>query len=200
MGAPAILSASLLTIPAAALRRSGAATANSTQPPPAPLLLPVRVSTAPTRLGMASVTRPAIVMPASGMEVTVPSLWRTPGPTAPPLFAAGNTSTTSVMSSATPQSACLTTLSARGIARRASKSPGPQRPRGAVTNTLSLLFLLLTARVLRPKPPLPFRWCQPCPGARCPLLTEGWDCSLHNIPSLCLSLPSHMLLLRPWGK
>lgn len=43
-----------------------------------------------------------------------------PGPTAPPLFAAGNTSTTSVMSSATPQSACLTTLSARGIARRAS--------------------------------------------------------------------------------
>lgn len=120
MEAPAILSASLLTILVAALRRSGAATVSSTQPPPAPLLPPVRVSTALTRLGTASVMRPATVTPASGMEVTVPSLWRTPGPTAPPRSAAGSTSTTSVMSSATLQSACLTTSNARGTARPAS--------------------------------------------------------------------------------
>lgn len=130
MEAPAILSANLLITLAAALRHSGAATVSSTQPPPAPLLLPVRVSTVLTRLGMASVMRPATVTPANGMEVTAPSLWRTPGPTAPPHFAAGSTSTTSVMSCVTLQSACLTTLNARGIARPASKSPRPSESKG----------------------------------------------------------------------
>lgn len=128
--APAILSANLLITLAAALRRSGAATVSCTRPPPAPLLLPVRVSTALTRLGTASVMRSATAMPASGMEGTAPSLWRTPGPTAPPRFAAGSISTTSVMSSATLQSACLTTLNARGTARPASKSPRPSEAEG----------------------------------------------------------------------
>lgn len=121
MGAVATLSASLLITLAIALHHSGAATVNSTQPPPASLLPPASVSTALTKLGMASATRPATAMPASGMEVTVPSPWRTPGPIAPPRFPAGTTSTTSVMSYATQLSACLTTSNARGTARHASK-------------------------------------------------------------------------------
>lgn len=72
---------------------------------------------------MASAMRPATATPANGMGVTVPSLWRTPGPTAPPHFPAGITSTTNVMSCATRLSAYLTILNARGTARHASKGP-----------------------------------------------------------------------------
>lgn len=88
---------------------------------------------------------------------TVPSPWRTPGPIAPPRCPAGSTSTTSATSCATRPSACLTTLNARRVARHASKRPGSPELRGsAVTNTpRSLVLLLLTAPVLRPKPPLP---------------------------------------------
>lgn len=119
-GAAATLSASLLITLAIVPLRFGAATANSIQSPPAARLPPVSANIAPTKLEMASVTRLATAMPASGMGVTVPSLWRTPGPTAPPHSPAGITSTTSVMSCATQPSASLTTLNARGTARHAS--------------------------------------------------------------------------------
>lgn len=121
MGAAATHSASRRITLATALYRSGATTVSSTWPPPASLPTSVPVSIVLTKLEMVFAMRSATAMPASGMEVTVLSPWRTPGPTAPPHCLAGITSTTSVMSYVTLPSAYLTTLNAKGTARLASK-------------------------------------------------------------------------------
>lgn len=134
-GEAASRSASPRITPASALHRSGAAAVSSTQPPPAPHRPPVTASIVPTKLGTASAMRPATATPASGTGVTVPSPWRTPGPTAPPHCPAGTTSTTSATSCATRPSACSTTLSARGTARRASTTSTAQTTSGTTTAT-----------------------------------------------------------------
>lgn len=131
---------------------------------------------------------PATATRASGMEVTVPSPWRTRGPTAPLPYAAGTTSITSVTSNATRPNASLTTLNARAAARRASKGSRVAKLWRATVTNMPRFLLLLIPLALQPKLLLLSRhvptrpsspWHQPC-------TTEVQDCPL----VLCtLSLP-----------